>query len=65
MDSGTRLTAKDATEAKPLANSMSPWPESNGRRPGPGFGPKSEKGNLKLIGLPEQSWDLEAFIGYG
>jgi len=40
-DSDTRLTAKDATDTKTQAISTSPGPECNGRRPGPGFGPKS------------------------
>jgi len=39
------LTAKDATDAKTLANSTSPGPESNGRCPGPGFGQNSVKSN--------------------
>ena len=45
MESGTKLTATDATDAKTPANSTSPRPESNGRRPGPGFGQKSGKTN--------------------
>jgi len=34
----TKLTVMDAADAKTLANSTSRRPESNGRRPGPGFG---------------------------
>jgi len=35
---GTKLAVKNATDAKTLANSASRRSESNGRRPGPGFG---------------------------
>ena len=50
----TKLTAKDATDAKTLANAMSPRPESNGRCPGPSF---IENEIQTLFCLPEQSWD--------
>ena len=43
IDSGTKLTAKDAKGAKTLATPTSPRPEPNGRRPGPGFRQKSGK----------------------
>jgi len=49
MHSGTRLTAKDAADAKTPANSMSPLSESNGRCPGPRFGQEFGKQNLNLI----------------
>ena len=42
-NSVTKLTVKDATDAKTHANSTSARPESHGRRPGPGFGKKSAK----------------------
>jgi len=48
-NSGTKLIAKDATDAKTPANSTFPRPEPDGRRPGQGFGPKSEKTSLNLI----------------
>jgi len=38
MDLGTKLTVKNATDAKTPANSASRRTESNGRRPGPRFG---------------------------
>jgi len=41
MHSGTKLTANDATDAKLPTTSMSLRPESNGRRPEPGFGTSS------------------------
>jgi len=41
MYSDTNLTAKDATDSKTPAYSTFPRPESNGRRPGPGFDQKS------------------------
>ena len=47
MNCGTKQTAKGATNAKTQANSKSPRPESNGRRPGPRFGQKSWKQFLK------------------
>jgi len=43
MQSDTELSAKEATDAKTLANSTSPRPESNGRRRGQGFGQKSRR----------------------
>jgi len=49
MRSNTKLTAKDATDAKKLANSTSRRPESNGRRHGPGFGPKPRKTKFNFI----------------
>ena len=49
MNSDTELTTKGATGLKTLANSMSPRPECNGRRPGPGFGQQSRKYNSNLI----------------
>jgi len=65
MHSGTKLTVKDATDAKTQANSTSPRAESNGRRPGPGFGPKSGKQKFtNWFCLPEQSWVVQAhFLG--
>ena len=53
------LTVKDATDAKTQTNSMSPRPESNGRRPGRyGGGQKSGNGEKVQLYfcLPEQSW---------
>ena len=41
MHSDTKLTAKNAADAKTSANSMSPRGESTERHPGPGFGLKS------------------------
>jgi len=38
MDLETTPTVTDDTGAKTLANSMSPRPDCNGRRSGPGFG---------------------------
>ena len=38
---GPEIYHKDATDAKPLAISTSPQPESNGRHVGPGFGKTS------------------------
>ena len=38
MDLDTKLTVKIATDAETPANSASRRTESNGRRPGPGFG---------------------------
>jgi len=52
--SGTKLTAMDATNAQTLATSTSPRPESNGRRPGAGFGQKSIKQIQICFCLPEQ-----------
>jgi len=49
MDSDTKLTVTDATYAKSPANLTSPRPESNGTRPGPGFGQKSVNKSLNLI----------------
>jgi len=37
MHSGSQLIAKDAADAKTLANSTFQRPGSNGRRPGPGL----------------------------
>jgi len=37
-----KLTAKNAIDVKTPANSTSRRPESDGRRPGPGVGHKSE-----------------------
>ena len=51
MDSCTKLTAKDATDAKTPANSTSRRPESDGRRHGPGFGPKSGRTEFIFIWL--------------
>lgn len=44
----TKLTANDATDAKKQVNSMSPRPESNARRPGPGFGQQVGKTNFQF-----------------
>jgi len=44
-----KLTAKEATDANTSANSTSPRTESNGRRPEPGFGPKSGKWSSNFI----------------
>ena len=53
-----KLSAKDAADTKTPAKSTSPGPESNGRRPGPGFGPKSGNPTVKkILFLPEQFWD--------
>jgi len=41
LHSDTKLTAEDATDAKTPANSTSRRAESDGGRPGPGFGQKS------------------------
>jgi len=41
LHSDTKLAAKDIKDTKTLAKSPSPRPESNGRRPGPGFRKKS------------------------
>ncbi len=57
MYSDMKLTAKDAADTKAQANSMSPRAESNGRRPGPGFGQKSGKRIEIGFCLPEQSWE--------
>jgi len=48
MISDTKLTVMDATDAKPPANSTSRRPESNGRRPGPGFGQNPYNKQFKL-----------------
>jgi len=49
MHPDAKLTAKDATGAKALANSTSPRPESNQRRPRPGFGRTSGGKSVNLI----------------
>ena len=46
MDSGTKLAGTDATGAKIPAKSTSPRPESNGRRPGPGFSAKNQENKV-------------------
>ena len=48
MHLDTKLIAMDAADAKTLANSTSRRPESNGRRPGPGFGQNPGGKKLKL-----------------
>ena len=45
---GTKLTVKNATGTKTPANSASRRTESNGRRPGPGFGQNPGNKKLKL-----------------
>jgi len=55
MHSGTKLTAKDAADAKTLANLTSRLSESSGRHPGPGFGQEPGKRKLNLIFLNYQS----------
>jgi len=40
MDLGTKLIAMDSADAKTPSKSTSRRPQSNGRRPGPGFGQK-------------------------
>jgi len=57
VDAGAKLTAKDATDAETPANSTSPPPESNGRRPGPGFGQKSGKLVQILFAYPSKTRD--------
>ena len=49
MDSDGKNIAMDATDAKILANATSRRPESNGRRPGPGFCQNSMKTSSNLI----------------
>jgi len=56
LDLDTKLTVKNATDAKTPANSASRRTESNGRRPGPGFDQNPWKKVKTLFGLPEQSW---------
>ena len=58
VDPGTKLTAMDATDARTPTNSTSPRPESNGRRPGAGFGQKSGNKIQILFCLPEQDRDV-------
>ena len=48
MDSGTKLTVKNATGAKTSANPASRRSESNGRRPGPRIGKNPGNKKLKL-----------------
>jgi len=51
MNLDTKLTAVDATDAKTPANSTCRRPESNGRRPGPGFdqNPGRKSSNFILL----------------
>ena len=59
MDLGTKLTVKNATDAKRTTNSASRRTESTGRRPGPRFGQNPRKKVKTLFGLSEQSWVLK------
>jgi len=54
MDLRTKLTVENATDAKAPANWTSRRPESNRRRPGPGFGLNPWKTVQTLFCLPEQ-----------
>ena len=54
MDWGTKLTVKNATDAKTMANSTSWRSESNGQRPGPGFGQNPGRKRLNFI-LPTRA----------
>jgi len=54
IHSDTKLTVRFATGQQTSAKATSPRSESNGRRPGPGFGQESEKIG-SLFRLPEQS----------
>jgi len=65
MDSDTKLTAKDATDAKTPQIRPPPRPESNGRRPGPGFGPKSGKLSSKFILLTRARPGIDIRYTYG
>ena len=59
-DSGTKRTAKDATDAKSVQNSTSPRPESNGRRPRPGFAAKPCKTKFEFyIAYPSNPDKME------
>ena len=57
MDLDTKLTVKNAMDAKTPANSASRRSESNGRRPGPRFGQNSGKKSLTFI------WPTRAILG--
>jgi len=52
MVSDTKLTVKVATDAKTPANSTFPQLESDGKRPGTGFGPKTGKRNQAYFSYP-------------
>jgi len=54
LDLGTKLTVKNATDAKTPANSASRRTESNERCPGPRFGQNPVKKSSNFIWLPEQ-----------
>ena len=51
---GTKLTVKNATDANTQANSASRRSESNGQRPGPGFGQNPRKKSQNFI-LPTRA----------
>jgi len=63
MRSDMKLIAKEATGAEIQTNSTSPRSESNGRRPGARFGPKSGNKVQSSCCLPEQSWVLSNIWG--
>jgi len=54
-DEDTKLTDKDPTGAESPANSMSPRPEYNGRRPEPGLSQKYEKQMQLYFAYPSEN----------
>lgn len=60
MNSDTALAATDATDAKTVANSTSLRPEGSGKRPGPGFCPKSVKNSFQFhFAYPSSPGEIE------
>jgi len=63
IHSGTIFAPTDATDAKTLVSSTSQRPESNGRRPAPGFGQKLCKTKIELyyFAYPDNPGELVSY----